>query len=104
MKTVIYCRVPRHEKADSFETQRKMVREQANRVEHIKTVMWFKDGASRELTDAEIGSIFKAALRGEKSVTLERPLVKHEFEGPLGRRTVYGLRRYERPLFGAKTD
>lgn len=104
MERVIYCRVANKEQTDSFKAQQKAVQEQIDKTQRIKTVIWFAGGESRELTDAEIRMIFEAALRGEKYVTLDRPLIKHEFEGPFGRRTFYGLRRYNHPLLGTEKD
>lgn len=104
MERVIYCRVVREEQTNTFEEQQKILQDTLNETKRIKTVIWFYNGQSRELSDDEIRMIYEAYLRGERYVTLSRPLVKHEMEGPFGRRTYYGLRRYEHPLLGTAKD
>lgn len=86
-----YFRVSREELPLDFRSQQKLVQKEIDEAGRVRTIMYFADGTSRELSDAEIKMIFNMASKGEKYIIIEKPRRTCDYKGYLVRRRISEL-------------
>lgn len=91
MYTACYFRLSKEEQETDFETQAKLVLKEADEANRVKTIIYFNDGTSRELSDYEIQMIFAAVANGAKYVVIEKSRKTYDYTDYLIRRRLNDL-------------
>ena len=76
-----YYRASREEQQHDFKTQQKLVQREIDETGRIRTIIYFADGTSQDLSDQETKMIFDTALKGKiisKSKKRERPMTMQD--------------------------